>query len=213
LRLLFLDRLLIGHYGIDKIDLDFLPFTSGDITGTTLGTDVRPWLVDLTDINAAGIGLAAVGGLFAFVVIFFDQNITVRLVNASEHKLKKGYGYDMDMMALCLCTVLLSLCGCPWLVSASKLPRHVVTLDHYIPLQLPDNMLLTSHWFLCSTAVPSLNHCRSLCFFGNEGGNDKQEDEEKRIEEQSMKVRVAVCELSFAMIKFAVSRGNGTTLN
>eukprot|EP00355_Strombidium_rassoulzadegani_P002316 CAMPEP_0168610550 /NCGR_PEP_ID=MMETSP0449_2-20121227/1852_1 /TAXON_ID=1082188 /ORGANISM="Strombidium rassoulzadegani, Strain ras09" /LENGTH=594 /DNA_ID=CAMNT_0008650873 /DNA_START=78 /DNA_END=1862 /DNA_ORIENTATION=+ len=146
--------LLIGHYGIDKIDLDFLPFTSGDITGTTLGTDVRPWLVDLTDINAAGIGLAAVGGLFAFVVIFFDQNITVRLVNASEHKLKKGYGYDMDMMALCLCTVLLSLCGCPWLVSAT---------------------------------VPSLNHCRSLCFFGNEGGNDKQEDEERRIEEQSMK--------------------------
>jgi len=149
-----LSWVLIGHYGIDKIDLDFLPFTTGDITGTTLGTDVRPWLVDLTDINAAGIGLSAVGGLFAFVVIFFDQNITVRLVNASEHKLKKGYGYDMDMMALCLCTVLLSLFGCPWLVSAT---------------------------------VPSLNHCRSLCFFGDEGGAAKPEedDEEKRIEEQS----------------------------
>eukprot|EP00193_Tetraselmis_chui_P006960 CAMPEP_0177763374 /NCGR_PEP_ID=MMETSP0491_2-20121128/6836_1 /TAXON_ID=63592 /ORGANISM="Tetraselmis chuii, Strain PLY429" /LENGTH=591 /DNA_ID=CAMNT_0019279475 /DNA_START=429 /DNA_END=2204 /DNA_ORIENTATION=- len=145
--------LLIGHYGIDKVDLDFLPFTTGDITGTTLGTDVRPWLVDLTDINAAGIGLAAVGGLFAFIVIYFDQNITVRLVNAADHKLKKGYGYDMDMMALCACTVLLSLFGCPWLVSAT---------------------------------VPSLNHCRSLCFFGGEGVS-AQEDEERRIEEQSMK--------------------------
>jgi hypothetical protein len=61
----------------------------GDITATTLGVDVRPWLVDLTDINGAGIGLAIVGGLLAFIVMYFDQNITVRLVNAREHKLKK----------------------------------------------------------------------------------------------------------------------------
>ena len=111
------DRLLIGRYGIELIDLDFLPFDTSDVTSTTTG---RPWLVDLTDINIAGICLAALGGLFAFVVIFFDQSITVRLVNAKEHKLKKGYGYDMDMMALCICTIALSLCGCPWLVSASE---------------------------------------------------------------------------------------------
>ena len=100
--------------------MEFLPIAEGSISETTLGTDVRPWLVDLTDINAAGIALAAVGGLFAFIVIFFDQNITVRLVNAKGHHLKKGYGYDMDMMALCICTIMLSVCGCPWMVSASK---------------------------------------------------------------------------------------------
>ena len=48
-------------------------------------------MVDLGDINAAGIGLSAVGGLFGFIVMYFDQNITVRLVNARENKLKKGY--------------------------------------------------------------------------------------------------------------------------
>ena len=115
------DRLLIGHYGIEKVDLDFLPLNKdGGIDSTTLGTDKRPWLVDLSDINGAGIGLSVVGGAFAFIVMFFDQNITVRLVNAREHKLKKGYGYDMDMMALCFCTILLSILGCPWMVSASK---------------------------------------------------------------------------------------------
>jgi hypothetical protein len=113
-------RALIGHYGKEKIDLDFLPLATGSATATTLGVDKRPWLVDLGDINGAGIGLAAVGGLLGFIVMFFDQNITVRLVNAREHKLKKGYGYDMDMLALSLCSFLLSLCGCPWMVSASK---------------------------------------------------------------------------------------------
>ena len=92
---------MIGHYGIEKVDLDFLEISANGIAETTLGTDVRPWMVDLGDINAAGIGLSAVGGLFGFIVIYFDQNITVRLVNAREHKLKKGYGYDMGMMALC----------------------------------------------------------------------------------------------------------------
>eukprot|EP00873_Tetraselmis_striata_P044276 jgi/Tetstr1/464540/TSEL_009297.t1 len=155
---LLVSWLFIGHYGIDKIDLDFLPFATGDITATTLGTDVRPWFIDLTDINAAGIGLSVVGGLMAFIVIYFDQNITVRLVNAREHMLKKGYGYDMDMMALCICTIILSLLGCPWMVSAT---------------------------------VPSLNHCRSLCFFGNEGntkkGNSDNDDSEAKLEEESMK--------------------------
>jgi hypothetical protein len=149
-------RSLIGHYGIERVDLDFLQVSEDGIGSTTLGTDVRPWLVDLSDINAKGIGIAVVGGLFAFIVMFFDQNITVRLVNAREHKLKKGYGYDMDMMALCICTVLLSILGCPWMVSAT---------------------------------VPSLNHCRSLCFLGNDGTQEQidPEDEVKK-EEESKKV-------------------------
>lgn len=114
-------RSLVGHYGLTSVDLDFLELDDGSITATTLGTDIRPWLVDLMDINAGGIALSALGGLMAFVVVYFDQNITVRLVNAKGHKLKKGYGYDMDMLALCLCTILLSVTGCPWMVSASTL--------------------------------------------------------------------------------------------
>jgi hypothetical protein len=149
-------RALIGHYGIEKVDLDFLEVSDKGIASTTLGTDVRPWMVDLGDINAAGIGLAAVGGLFGFIVMYFDQNITVRLVNARQYKLKKGYGYDMDMLALCICTVPLSLLGCPWMVSAT---------------------------------VPSLNHCRSLCFYSNEDKTEKSSpDDEQNMEEKSRQV-------------------------
>jgi len=145
---------LIGHYGIEKVDMDFLAISEDGIAATTLGTDVRPWFVDLGDISGAGIGLSFVGGLFGFIVMYFDQNITVRLVNARDHKLKKGYGYDMDMMALAICTLLLSLVGCPWMVSAT---------------------------------VPSLNHCRSLCFFGNEAGEATSEDDKTKLENKSFR--------------------------
>ena len=118
-------RALIGRYGIERVDLDFLKVGDKGIASTSLGNDVRPWMADLSDINAAGIALAAVGGLFGFIVMHFDQNITVRLVNARDHKLKKGCGYDMDMLALCICTIPLSLLGCPWMVSAT-----VPSLNH-----------------------------------------------------------------------------------
>ncbi|CEM23228.1 unnamed protein product [Vitrella brassicaformis CCMP3155] len=147
---------MIVRYGSKAVDLDFLPFTADDLTATTKGTDVRPWLVDLTDITAAGIGVAACAAFLGFIVIFYDQNITVRLVNANGHKLKKGYGYDLDMLALCGCTVLLSLCGCPWMVSAT---------------------------------VPSMNHTRSLAFFGTEKADDEQSEAEmeQKLEHASRK--------------------------
>uniref|UniRef100_A0A0G4HL09 Bicarbonate transporter-like transmembrane domain-containing protein n=1 Tax=Chromera velia CCMP2878 TaxID=1169474 RepID=A0A0G4HL09_9ALVE len=126
--------ILIGHYGIRKVDLDFLNMTEGGIFQTTLGTDKRPWVVDLSDIDAAGIALAVLGGFLGFILVYFDQNITVRLVNARQHRLKKGGGYDMDMMALCFCTILLSLVGCPWMVSAT-----VPSLNHCRSLCLIGN--------------------------------------------------------------------------
>jgi hypothetical protein len=61
----------------------------------------------------------------------------------------------MDMMALCLCTLLLSLFGCPWMVSAT---------------------------------VPSLNHCRSLCFLSNDGAPAKQEEDDED-DEEKQKIR------------------------
>jgi hypothetical protein len=71
-------------------------------------------------------------GLLGFIVMIFDQNLTIILVNASDHKLKKGYGYDLDCMALAICTVLLSVVGCPWLVSATVPSlNHVKSLAYY----------------------------------------------------------------------------------
>eukprot|EP00961_Rhodomonas_salina_P304231 3941533-Rhodomonas_salina.2 len=131
---------VIGHYGIEEVDLDMLKISDDGISSTTLGTEVRPWIVDWGDIDGKGIGLAVVGGLFGFIVMYLDQHITVRLVNAREHKLKKGFGYDMDMMALDVCTLLLSIVGCPWMVFASApplQPRPALLLASQRSLQLP----------------------------------------------------------------------------
>uniref|UniRef100_A0A0G4IC93 Bicarbonate transporter-like transmembrane domain-containing protein n=1 Tax=Chromera velia CCMP2878 TaxID=1169474 RepID=A0A0G4IC93_9ALVE len=112
---------LIGRYGITLVDLDFLQLSKGAggaVFETTLGIQARPWLVNLWDITPAGLALSLVAGFLGFVLVYFDQNITVRLVNAKQHKLKKGGGYDLDMLALCVCTFFLSIFGCPWMVSA-----------------------------------------------------------------------------------------------
>ena len=51
------NRALIAHYGAEKVDLEFLEVSEGGIASTTLGLEVRPWFVDLGDINGPGFGL------------------------------------------------------------------------------------------------------------------------------------------------------------
>jgi hypothetical protein len=51
------DRALIAHYGSEKVDLEFLEVSKGGVASTTLGLEVRPWFVDLSDINGPGFGL------------------------------------------------------------------------------------------------------------------------------------------------------------
>jgi hypothetical protein len=38
---------------------------------------------------------AALPAVMAWVLLFMDQSITVRLVNSPRHKLKKGAGYHL----------------------------------------------------------------------------------------------------------------------
>lgn len=87
-----------------------------DSMGTTTG---RPWLVDLT---AAPVWLwfAAIGpAILAVVLLFLDQNITTRLVNAKHHKLRKGSGYHLDLFVVGLIVTVSSLFGLPWIVAAT----------------------------------------------------------------------------------------------
>ncbi len=65
----------------------------------------RPWLVPLTALPVVWRWAAALPALMAYVLLFMDQNITVRLVNSKEHKLKKGYGMHLDTMVIALLTV------------------------------------------------------------------------------------------------------------
>jgi hypothetical protein len=53
------------------------------------------------------------------ILMFFDQNITTRLVNSKDNKLKKGYGYHVDLLIVAFNTALFSMLGMPWLVAAT----------------------------------------------------------------------------------------------
>jgi len=52
-------------------------------------------------------------------LFFMDQNISVRVVNNPDNKLKKGPAYNLDMVALGLITGALSVVGLPWMCGAT----------------------------------------------------------------------------------------------
>lgn len=77
-------------------------------------TSGRPWLVPIWDVPLRVRLLCAVPAVMASILLFFDQVITVRLVNNAQWKLKKGYGFHLDMAVLSICTAATSLLGLPW---------------------------------------------------------------------------------------------------
>lgn len=84
--------------------------------GTTSG---RPWLVDLWALPTWAI-VASIGpGLMATILLFLDQNITTRLVNAPGHRLQKGPGFHLDLLVVGLIVGIGSLFALPWIVAAT----------------------------------------------------------------------------------------------
>ena len=70
--------------------------------------------------------------IFLATLFFLDQNITVRTVNSPSHKLKKGAAYHLDLCALGLLTGLASVCGLPWMCSATvQSLNHVRAMTSY----------------------------------------------------------------------------------
>lgn len=106
-------------------------------------TSGRPWLVPLTDLPVWARWAAILPALMATVLLYLDQNITVRLVNNPQYQMKKGRrpgnmvdGMHADLLVISLLTALQSLVGMPWLVAAT---------------------------------VRSISHVRALTVFGKDG--------------------------------------------
>ncbi|CAM9505104.1 unnamed protein product, partial [Phaeothamnion confervicola] len=96
---------------------------------TTIG---RPWLVPLLSVPWAVRLACVVPALMSTVLLFMDQNITVRLVNTRRHKLKKGYGMHLDMLIISGLVAACSALGLPWLVAATvRSLAHVKSLAVY----------------------------------------------------------------------------------
>jgi hypothetical protein len=62
--------------------------------------DGRSFLVGLKDIPVNIRLLCALPSVLLTMLFFMDQNISVRLVNSPDNKLKKGEAYNVDMVAL-----------------------------------------------------------------------------------------------------------------
>lgn len=78
-----------------------------------------PEVVDLGNVPGWIRWAAAGPALLATLLIYLSQNITARLVNSPENKIKKGAAYHLDLLVVGLLVAACSMFGFPWLVAAT----------------------------------------------------------------------------------------------
>ncbi len=79
----------------------------------------RGWFINLTDVPLKVCLLAAIPGFLLAILLFLTQNITVRLINSPNNKLKKSEGYHLDLAVIAALIALCSVLGLPWFVAAT----------------------------------------------------------------------------------------------
>jgi hypothetical protein len=141
-------------------------------------TSGRSWLVNPFE---APLWVWIVGTVPAFLVsilLFLDQNITVRLVNDSRNKLQKGGGYHLDLLVVALLVGVCSLFGLPWMVAATvRSLNHVRSLSDFELIDGKEKVLgvlenrlsgLTIHVLVASSllVLPMLNAIPLPVLFG-----------------------------------------------
>jgi len=97
----------------------------------------RPWLVNMFSVPKWVWFGASIPAVMATILLFLDQNITARLVNASGNRLKKGVGYHLDLFVVGGITIVGSLFGLPWMVAATvRALNHVKSLATHETISL-----------------------------------------------------------------------------
>ena len=118
-----------------RYDISLPMLTVPTLLGTTSG---RPWLVDILAVSNEVKLLCFFPAIMATVLLFMDQNITVRLIMSKENKLKKGSGLHLDMFVVAVVTAITSLLGMPWMVAATvRSLAHMRSLKQY---KIADNV-------------------------------------------------------------------------
>lgn len=79
----------------------------------------RPWLVDPFAAPTWVWAAAALPAAFVAILVYLDQNITARLVNNPDNRLKRGAAYHLDLAIVGGLIALCSAFGLPWLVAAT----------------------------------------------------------------------------------------------
>ena len=112
-------------YVLHEVELEMLP--APDTVQTTSG---RPWLVNPLDAPQWVWAASAIPAVLVSILLYLDQNITVRLVNNAEYKLTKGSGYHLDLAVVGVLVAVCSMFGLPWMVAATvRSLNHVRSLS------------------------------------------------------------------------------------
>ena len=82
-------------------------------------SEKRGWFVNPFDAPMWVFWMSIIPAILLSILLYLDQNITVRLVNHSQYKLKKGAGYHLDLLVVAFLVGLCSLLGLPWMVAAT----------------------------------------------------------------------------------------------
>jgi hypothetical protein len=139
-----------------------LPFlTIPNVFGTTSG---RPWLIPILDLPVWARWAAILPAIMATVLLFLDQNITVRLVNNPRWKQTKGRregnvidGMHADMLVLSILTAIQSMLGLPWLVAATV--RSLSHVGALAKLDIKGNVIGTIEQRVTPFAIHALIGC------------------------------------------------------
>ncbi|WP_417847411.1 PTS sugar transporter subunit IIA [Thalassoglobus sp.] len=121
-------------FRLHEVDLPVLP--APDQLGTTSG---RAWFVDPFAAPMWVRWAALAPAILGAILIYVDQNITARLVNCADHRLKKGGGYHLDLALIGGMVGLCSIFGLPWVVAAT-----VRSLNHVRSLATTEEVVTRS---------------------------------------------------------------------
>lgn len=99
---------------LHEVNLDVLAVP--DSLGTTSG---RSWLVDMFSLPTWAYFGAILPAALLTVLMYLDQNITSRLVNNADNKLRKGSAYHLDLLVVGALMGICSIFGLPWHVAAT----------------------------------------------------------------------------------------------
>ena len=120
--------------------MTLVAFTLHEVTLETLAvpesvvtSSGRSWFVNPLDAPTWVRWAAALPATLVTILVYLDQNITVRLVNSPDNKLRKGSGYHLDLLMVAFLIGAFSLFGLPWMVAAT-----VRSLNHVRSLAVID---------------------------------------------------------------------------
>jgi hypothetical protein len=90
----------------------------------------RSWLINPLDAPTWVWGASALPALLLTLLVWFNQNITARLINSPDNKLLKGPAYHWDIAVMGTLLGLMSMFGLPWVVGAVvRSLNHVKSLE------------------------------------------------------------------------------------